>query len=62
MLLPIASFFSACKKNNKNDLTALKTDFYNIAEENNNIKLVDGKLIFDYSAHSNLQEIIQRIL
>ena len=58
MLLPFASLFSACGKDGYN-LNHLANDFYAIADENENIKLVNGKLVFDYSNHQNLNNVVE---
>ena len=58
MLLPFASLFVACGKENVTDLSGLDNEFNKIVTENNNISEVDGKFIFDYSVHDNLANII----
>ena len=58
MLIPFASLFSACGKDKGYNLDNLKTDFAAIEKENNNVKFADGVLTFEYSAHGNLQEVI----
>lgn len=58
MLLPMASLFSACKKQDETDLTMLDDNFYNIANENNNIKVENGKLFFDYSSHEKMSALV----
>ena len=59
MLIPFASLFSACGKDKAQDMTKLNDNFYNIANVNNNIKLQNGKMIIDFSSHSNLDNFIQ---
>ena len=58
MLLPIASLFVACGKDKSYNLNALDEDFNQIVEKNNNVKNDEGKFVFDYSNHSNLETII----
>ena len=58
MLLPMASIFSACKKEDNSDLSLLDDTFYNIASENNNIKIVDDKLLFDFSSHEKMANLV----
>ena len=52
LLLVVPSVFvmSACGKDNGYQLANLKTDFNNIAEKYQNVKLDGNKLVFDYSA------------
>jgi len=57
MLIPFASFFSACGKDKGYDLTTLDDEFYHIADCNN-ISLDAGKLVFDYSNQANMNFII----
>ncbi len=58
MLLPLASLFSACGKNDGYNLNALDEDYREIAEENNNIILnADGSFSFDYQ-DKDLKRII----
>ena len=61
MLLPFVSVFGACgKKEEKGyDLTSLKNDFVQIVEENNNLKIIDGELVFDFSKQTNLKNAIE---
>lgn len=58
MLIPFASLFSACGKDKGYDLNLLDDEFYQIAQSNNNIELNGGKLVFNYSSHGNLNNII----
>lgn len=57
MLIPFASVFVACGKDEKVSLADLNTQFNAIADENNNVKMVDDKLVFDYTTHVNLLEL-----
>lgn len=61
MLLPVASLFSACGKNKGYNLNNLSNDFAAIADENNNIKLEEGKFKFDYSRHNHLTSVINSV-
>lgn len=58
MLIPFASLFSACGKDKGYDLNLLDDEFYQIAQSNNNIEFNGGKLVFNYSSHGNLNNII----
>lgn len=58
MLLPIASLFSACGNDGYN-LNNLQNDFNTIQTENENIKYSDGKFVFDYSKHANLNAVVE---
>jgi len=51
LFIPSMMLFSACGKNKGYDLSNLSTDFYSIADKNNNIVKVANKLKFDYSQH-----------
>lgn len=56
MLLPTALVFSACGKDKGYDLNNLKTDFYAI--ENENLKIVDNNVVFDYSQYEKFNDVI----
>ena len=58
MLLPIASLFGACGKNDGYNLNNLEKDFKKIAKANDNVELVEGVLTFDYSNHPEVQTVI----
>lgn len=58
MLLPIASVFVACGKDDGYNLNNLKTDFYNTVQENDNLKLDGNRIVFDYSSHEHLNNTI----
>ena len=58
MLIPFASLFVACGKNDGYNLNNLNVDFYNIANESDNIVNKNGRLEFDYSSHNNLNEVL----
>ena len=58
MLLPIASLFGACGKDDGYNLNNLQKDFNKIENENNNVVITDGNLTFDYSNHENINGII----
>lgn len=56
MLLPIALVFVACGKDKSYNLNHLKSDYNKIADENNNVQIIEGKLQFVYSDNvQNLQ-------
>lgn len=57
MLLPTAVMFSACGKDKGYNLDNLKTDFYAI--ENENLKIVDGEVKFDYSKYTKFTDVIE---
>lgn len=58
MLFPIASLFSACGDKGYN-LNNLQNDFSAITTENENVKYENGKYVFDYSRHDNLNTAIE---
>lgn len=58
LLLPTAFLFSACKDKGY-DLNNLQNDFNLIAAENENIKNVNGKFVFDYSNHIRLNSVVE---
>ncbi len=61
MLLPLASLFSACGKDKGYNLNKLENDFYKIANENENVKIEDNRFVLDYSAHTNVNIIINAV-
>lgn len=58
MLLPISSLFVACGKDEGYNLNNLSADFYNVEQENNNVKIVEDKIVFDYIYQTNLYEAV----
>ncbi|MBR4998641.1 MAG: hypothetical protein IKY10_02055 [Clostridia bacterium] len=58
LLLPTAFLFSACKDKGYN-LNNLQKDFNQVATNNENIKLIDGEIYFDYTNHVKLNTIIE---
>ena len=54
MLLPIASMFVACGKDDGYNLDNLSADFNEIAEENGNIKIVNNKFVINYADHEKV--------
>ena len=58
MLLPITSLFGACGKDDGYNLNNLQTDFYDIANKNNNVVVSNGNLEFDYSNHDGVEQIV----
>lgn len=61
MLLPFASIFSACGKDDGYNLTNLKDDFNNIFTSSKNYKIVEGDVLMDYSVHSKLEDAVTNI-
>lgn len=57
MFLPLASIFAGCKDKSYN-LDNLSNDFNAIQTENANIQVKNGKFVFDYSMHPNLESVI----
>lgn len=57
MLLPLASIFVACGKDDGYDLNNLKADYIKIAEENENITIRDNNIEFVYT--TNVERIIK---
>ena len=58
LMVPFAALFSACKNKGYN-LNNLQRDLAAVETENKHIILQDGKYVFDYSKHENLQVLVQ---
>ena len=61
MLIPFASLFSACGKDDGYNLNNLQKDYNKIVKDNNNVQLIEGEIIFDYSNHPFVQEVVNSI-
>lgn len=58
MLIPFASIFAACEMRNGYNLDGLQKDFNEIVKENNNVKFDEDNIVFDYSNHQEIEDII----
>lgn len=58
MLLPVASLFSACGNKGYN-LNNLQNDFNAVKTENEHVVYSNGKYVFDYSDHDNLNAVVE---
>ena len=61
MLIPFASLFSACGNDDGYNLNHLQKDYNKIAKENNNVQMVEGNIVFDYSNHPFVENVISSI-
>ena len=61
MLIPFASVFTACKKDEGYNLNNLKVEFNAISNGNKNIKIVEGNFVFDFSNHRYLGDVVETV-
>ena len=61
MLIPFASVFTACKKDEGYNLNNLQVEFNSISNENKNIKLIEGNFVFDFSSHRYLGYVVETV-